>query len=145
MIPVLEPSGLLPPGEHPAEWDEVESRFGSGDRRAVLLSGLRLACGALSRAGCRRIWLDGSFVTAKPAPGDYDACWDPSGVDPLLLDGALLDWSPAGRLLMKAKFLGDLFPAPPNPLGIRELVEFFQEDRDGSPKGIVILDPRSAP
>ena len=29
----------------------------------------------------RRVYLDGSFVSAKLIPGDFDACWDEDGVD----------------------------------------------------------------
>jgi hypothetical protein len=41
-------------------------------RRRTLLAGLREALGALREAGCRTVYLDGSFVTAKEAPEDFD-------------------------------------------------------------------------
>ena len=44
-------------------------------------------------AGCRRVWLNGSFVTARDEPGDFDACWDTDEVDLDALDPVLLDLS----------------------------------------------------
>jgi hypothetical protein len=35
----------------------------------------------LKAAGCRTIYIDGSFVTSKQKPGDFDACWEDNGVD----------------------------------------------------------------
>jgi ribosome-binding protein aMBF1 (putative translation factor) len=62
------------------------ARFGHTPRRLALLSGLKAGLDALRAAGCRRAYLDGSFVTAKEAhfgtpPGDFDACWETAGVD----------------------------------------------------------------
>ena len=50
--------------------------FGGTAHRAELLAGLLDALHDLQRAGCRLAYLDGSFVTDKDAPGDYDLCWD---------------------------------------------------------------------
>ncbi len=55
------------------------------------------------------MWLDGSFVTAKDEQADFDACWDPDGVDLDTLDPVLLDLS-RGRAAQKARFGGELFP-----------------------------------
>ena len=35
----------------------------------------------LRAAGCKRAYIDGSFITTKEHPGDFDACWDLDGVD----------------------------------------------------------------
>lgn len=50
--------------------------FGQTPRREQLLIGLLTAIRLLKLARCRTVYVDGSFVTAKPAPGDFDACWD---------------------------------------------------------------------
>ena len=102
MVPVFV-DGVLPPGEWPASWAEVEASFGGSEWRVHLLGGCRRALLSLKAAGCRRAWVDGSFVTAKAHPGDIDASYDPVGVDRSLLHPALLDLSP-GRPAQKAAF-----------------------------------------
>lgn len=146
MLPALTTDGLLPPGIHAAEWSDLRARFAHNPRRRVLLDGFRDACVALGSAGCSTVWIDGSFVTDKDLPGDYDACWDWQGVDPTKLDPVLLDFSRSGRLLMKVKYSGDLFVAGATE-GASGLafVDFFQQTRNGEAKGIVSLDPRMVP
>ncbi len=74
-IPALDANtGNLPPGVHSATWDEIVSRFGWNAERKRLLDGLRRAFESLHAAGCRRAYLDGSFVTEKDVPGDFDGC-----------------------------------------------------------------------
>jgi len=89
-------------------------------------------------------YLDGSFVTAKPHPNDYDACWDALGVNPQLVDPVLFDFR-SGRAAQKAKYKGELFPADFSAgIGGRTFLEFFQVDKStGNPKGIVVVDLRS--
>lgn len=91
------------------------------------------------------LWLDGSFVTDKEHPDDYDACWEPRGVDPSLLDPLLLDYSPPGRAMSKAKYQGDVLIAGVEAASGLAFVNFFQQTRDGRTKGIVSLDPRRVP
>lgn len=143
MIPPLEGSGLLPPGIHAAEWSEVVARFGWNPHRQWLLAALRRAIEQLRTAGCVLAYLDGSFVTAKELPGDYDMCWSIVGVNAALLDPVLLKFDD-GRRAMNAKYLGDLFPAEtPEGTSGRRFVDFFQIDKlTGDPKGIVVIDLR---
>lgn len=140
MIPEFEEDGSLPPGFHWATWDEIVRRFGYTAHRRNLLAGLQYAIDALRVAGCHTVFLDGSFVTAKHAPNDFDACWDPQGVDPGLLDPLLLDFR-NGRAAQKAFFGGELFPAH-----LREgassssFLAFFQTAKEtGATKGIVAI------
>lgn len=56
-------------------------RSGYTPYRRTLLSGLRRAIDLLRLFGCRRVYLNGSFVTNKEQPGDYDACWEADDVD----------------------------------------------------------------
>jgi hypothetical protein len=74
MIPPFQDNGTLPPGEHQAAWSEVVEAFGWSPRRRRLLEGLRRACLELSKGGVKTLFLDGSFVTTKEAPNDYDGC-----------------------------------------------------------------------
>jgi len=92
----------------------------------------------LAVAGCRRIWLNGSFVTAKDEPADFDGCWDPEGVDFDALDPVLLDLS-EGRAQQKARFGGELFPNVVESDSGLAFNEFFQNERDTGRKGIVSI------
>ena len=132
--------GLLPPGQHPATWEEIAERFGRNGQRRSVVGGIRLAATALARANCRRLWIDGSFVTSKAKPRDWDGCWDPFGVNPQLLDPALLDFSAIGRKRMKTKYLADLFPASATEATSGLLyLNYFQQERSGDPKGVLLL------
>lgn len=102
--------------------------------------GLRAALENLAGAGCGVVYIDGSFVTSKEIPNDYDACWEEDGVDPNALDPVLLTFDP-GRVTQKAKYRGELFPASSiadaDGFSFRE---FFQTDKNtGRPKGIVAI------
>jgi hypothetical protein len=111
------------------------------DHRRRLLEGLRSALVLLKAAGCRTVYVNGSFVTAKDVPGDFDACWDVTGVDEDLLAPVFFDFS-RRRAAQKARFHGEFFPAQlPEGMSGRTFLEFFQTDREtGQPKGIVALD-----
>jgi len=129
---------------HDAKWGEIAPKFGSNSHRAELLTGLLSALQSLSLAGCRSVILDGSFVTAKAAPNDYDAAWDTVGVDPNLLDPVLLDFS-NGRAAMKLKYRGELFPATTYAAPGVLFRDFFMKDRNGIPKGVVQVNLGSLP
>ncbi len=146
MIPPFADSGNLPEGVHEATWDEIVDRFGTNARRRELLDGLRRALVSLRAAGCRRAYVDGSFVTGKEEPGDFDACWEIAGVDSALLDPVLLQFSDA-RAAQKARFGGELFPAEAiaDPDGTRFLGYFQRDKHTGEPKGIVAVDLEEMP
>lgn len=143
-IPPFDPTtGLLPPGEHDAGWDEIESRFGWTLRRRQLLDGLAEGLALLADAGCTRLWINGSFVTAKDEPGDFDCVWSTLGVDRTVLEDSapeLLDLSDH-RAAQKARFGGEFLPNITETASGRQFAEFFQSDRDGTAKGIVVIDP----
>lgn len=139
MLPPFNPStGRLPDGVFEATWQEVLERFGWNQRRRQLLDGLAEALELLSNSGCQRVWPNGSFVTAKDEPGDFDACWDPTGVDLSVLDPVLMDFS-AGRAAQKARFGGELLPNVTEVESGLSFAEFFRGDRDTGRKGIVLL------
>lgn len=97
------------------------------------------AAANLRRAGCQSLFVDGSFVTSKEFPGDFDAVWDPKGVDGALIDPILLH--AAGRTALKAKYAGDLFPEITETGSGLLFSEFFQLDKQtGQPKGIVAVN-----
>ena len=74
MLPELTGEGELPPGVHVADWQEFQARFCSSSLRRVWLSGRLQALLALAATNgkLRRVFIWGSFVTAKPAPKDLD-------------------------------------------------------------------------
>jgi hypothetical protein len=126
-------------------WHELVSRFGYTEHRHKQLEGLRSALETLLETGCKRVYIDGSFVTAKVEPGDFDGCWEVNGVDPDKLDPVLLEFSNQ-RAAQKAKYCGEFFlaDASADPAGTR-FIEFFQHDKDGNAKGIIALDLRELP
>ena len=87
------------------------------------------------------MFLDGSFVTGKEMPGDYDACWAVDSVNEDNLDPVFLDFDDH-RARQKARFLGEYFPADvPEGVSGKTFLEFFQRDKEsGEPKGIVALN-----
>ncbi|WP_156368736.1 hypothetical protein [Duganella sp. Leaf61] len=140
-------NGLLPEGEHEASWAEVSQRFGNSAGRNALLAGLLEACRSLSNAGVKYLYLDGSFVTAKRNPGDWDACYSQVGVIAALLDPVLLDFT-NGRAAQKNKFKGEAFVAEASAAGLLgpPYLKFFQTEKGtGKAKGIVKLDLGTLP
>lgn len=141
MIPkavgVRGPWKVLPAGVHDATLLEVEERFATNAARRKLFDGFTRGVDALRRAGCRIVYLDGSYVSEKPHPADYDVCWDTAGVDPAKLDPVLLDYSD-GRRRQKEKYAGEFFPADRTADGRHTFVDFFQTDKHtGKKKGIL--------
>lgn len=131
------PWPVLPPGVHDATLSEIEARFATTPHRRALFAGFVRVAQVLAAAGCRTVYLDGSFVTAKPHPGDFDGCWELAGVDPTRLDPVLLRFENK-REAQKRKFQGEMFIAGyPGTPGVTFL-EFFQIEKfSGRPKGII--------
>ena len=145
MIPPFQPNGYLPTGIHPATWQQTVERLGTNPHRRTLLRGLLLALENLRQAGCRTIYLNGSFASAEEHPGDFDVAWETIDVDPRLLDTTLLDFSNR-RQAQKLAFGGEFFPADweADEHG-RTFLEFFQTDREAVPKGTIAIDLRTLP
>jgi hypothetical protein len=144
MIPAFEADGNLPPGVHLTTWELFEARYGVSAHRLRLIKGLSNALAILRIAGCRRVYVDGSFVTAKAVPMDYDVAWDPTGVDLAALkakEPVFWDFSNL-RAAQKAKFLGEFLPSSATEAGCgKTFLEFFQIDKNtGMQKGIIALD-----
>ena len=76
MLPELveqpdSPWPVLPPGIHWATVDDVKRAFTTNEYRKWLFKDFIKVADPLALAGCKRLYLDGSFVTGKPRPGDY--------------------------------------------------------------------------
>jgi hypothetical protein len=142
MIPPFQANGNLPAGIYWATRQEVQEHFGWNERRRELLTGLQQALESLQKAGCQTVYLNGSFVTSKDLPGDFDACWSWQGVDETKIDPVLLDFSNK-RAAQKAKYGGELFPAEADAVGDgTTFSDFFQTSRLDGPKGIIAIDLR---
>jgi hypothetical protein len=141
MIPEFDESGRLPPGVYWATWTEIVTRYATSTHRRDLLDGLLDALRALKASGCRIAYLDGSFVTAKEHPGDFDVCWEPAGVILDRLDAELQDFSDKCAA-QKARYGGELYPADwaAEPGGMR-FRDYFQRDAiSKQAKGIIAVD-----
>jgi len=142
MIPAFDPAtGYLPPGQHDATWSDIVATYAYTPHRRAILAGLRAALDNLASAGCRRVYLNGSFVTAKLVPGDYDLCYDPAGIDFTALDRIIAATGRSRHILQLAKYRGDLVPSTAvADLASTQYVHFFQKDENGTPKGILVVD-----
>ena len=130
-IPPFNELGYLPPGVYEVSWSELMERFVTNSHRQRLATGLAAALRKLGIAGCRRVVIGGSFVTAKEYPNDFDGWYESFGLDLNVLDRLFLE-----DTKLQFEILGGTLFEPPNYEG------FFQTDRDGRPKGVIVLDPK---
>jgi hypothetical protein len=130
-LPPFNELGYLPPGIYEISWLELMERFVTNPQRQRLATGLAAAIRKLAIAGCRRVLIGGSFVTNKENPNDFDGWYESFGLDLNVLDTLFLEDAESQMTV----FGGTLF-APPNYEG------FFQTDRNGRPKGVIVLDPK---
>lgn len=144
VIPEFDDNGNLPLGIHFCDWEEFKEKFGYNFNRERMINGLELVIALLKTAGCRTIYVDGSFISSKEKPGDFDACWDEVGVDMTSLKSiapTLYNFT-LQRVEQKRKYKGEIFPAnyPANDSGI-VYIDFFQLDtRKNIRKGIIAID-----
>ncbi len=143
MIPEFDENGNLPPGVHWAEWEEFVERFGITSRRKRLIKGLETAMKQLQAAGCQTIYINGSFVTSKLNPNDFDACWDDNGVDLTLLESiAPLLYKSEQTSAQKARYRGEIFKSEAlADIDGTRFIDYFQfNTRNNIPKGIIAID-----
>lgn len=139
MIPKWTREGLLPPGLHDGTLAVVRRRFGSQNAlRIRLMKGLMTVLRRAAKAGARRLYLDGSFVTDKREPGDWDGVLVvPAGFPVGGRDGTFL----ADRKRIKVECGGDLFVVMEDDADIVTyyVQEVFGRDREGRTKGLVLI------
>lgn len=141
MIPDFRDDGYLPEGLHLAAEADVTFRFGSDTPRRRRLA-LRLRRWIeLSRAvSARRLFGDGSFVTAKPEPNDVDAVvWLPDDFVTRVSSGNLEAMDLETMLLTRHP--EEIFAAE-DRRDWDEWLEFFSRTRepDGRRKGVVEIE-----
>ncbi|MBK9382317.1 MAG: hypothetical protein IPN39_13455 [Chitinophagaceae bacterium] len=137
-------NGNLPAGIHVITIDQLKIDLGFTKKRRDLITGLLQAIKDLKSCGCTKLFLDGSFASNCDHPNDYDACYDPTGMNWEKIfkeHPVFLDFSNA-RLNQKLKYGGEFFSATALASPPRELyIEFFQKDKnDNSPKGIIQIN-----
>lgn len=143
MIPDFEINGNLPPGIHYCFWDEFKERFGYTDKRIQMISGMETIIVELQAAGCRTFYINGSFVTDKLAPNDFDCCWDRDDVNiEYLREKAPLIIKYYDSAAQKAKYGGEIYPSDQPVDDSLESIELFQRDRRKRKKGIIAIDLR---
>lgn len=103
--------------------------------------GLKKALKALKRAKVSTVYLNGSFVTAKNEPNDYDATWEMAGFDVSRLDPVFHDFDDERRA-QKLKYGGEFFPVLVGRAGESYLDIFQRDRRTKQSKGIVAIDLR---
>ena len=139
-IPSFGEDGWLPVGHHAATWEEVVARFGGdvGSRRASLTSKLLELRDALRSCGLAgRVLLNGSYVSAKAEPDDFD----------LLLIGPpdiqlLKDSNPALAELLDAErveklFECSLFYVSSESPALGEILTLWDHSKEKVPKGSI--------
>lgn len=143
MIPEFNESGLLREGIHRATADEFRVRFAifdRSDRRLRIFEQVERLLDEAAKSGIvKRIFVGGSFVTAKPEPNDFDVV--------LVFDASILerDLRPFEYNLLSRKmacrlFGGDVMPALDGSAALDEYLEFFQTTRDGRRVGMVEIE-----
>ena len=139
-----QPNGNLKIGIHLVTWDELVKEYGFNQRRLDLLNGLSNLIEDLKTCGCTILYIDGSFVTKKRNPGDYDACWREYDENHCLIKPGI-----SFRILLEGtkeeqrlKYGGDIRAAFTfADYNDNSYLEFFQRDKgDKSKKGILQLN-----
>ena len=136
MLPNLRKSGLLPAGVHLITWSELVEKFGINNHRLKLLEGLKKGLSLLKKYGCTEVCIDGSFVTAKPLPNDIDVAYDNTRMDwqKFIKEQPEFNDIKNGSRIQKEKYQSEFYAYNAFEDSI---LQFFQFDRDGNPKGIV--------
>ncbi len=108
-LPEFNRHGLLPQGIHQASWQEFSARYGSNARRQDLLANMEVLLHLAKKHGgsTEKVYVGGSFVTAKETPADFDMTWRLCGsrfeelqkTAPLLVDRTLQMKELGGQLM----------------------------------------------
>lgn len=129
-------SGFLDPGIHTMTWEEFFIEFSFSPKRKVLLEGLKKVVDILKATGCSNVYIDGSFISSRLEPNDWDACFEcaPTVIREVYKEFPLLDIKE-----QKKTYGGELYPASTEADAYRTpYLEFFQQIT-GTPfkKGII--------
>jgi hypothetical protein len=133
-IPALNADGLLPTGLFNCTLPEVRARFGvfrGSDHRARLFARLEELALLMRSSGLfEALIIDGSFVTAKPAPNDVDVVAVLKSGHDFERDLPMSEYALVSRTLLRRRFGFDVIVAEPDSLLYRTYVEFFGRVRE---------------
>jgi len=144
-IPALNDDGFLPSGIWDCTLAELRERFGifsGSDQRPRLFARLDDLFQTMQRSGLfEALLVDGSFVTAKPAPNDIDLV-------AVLLPGhnferdlPMSEYALVSRAMLRRRYGFDVVIAEKGNALYKTYVEFFSRVRDipGASKGMLRL------
>jgi hypothetical protein len=144
-IPALNHHGLLPPGIWDCTLAELRERFGvfsGSDHRARLFARLENLFQTMQRSGLfEALLVDGSFVTAKPAPNDIDLVAVLLPGHDFERDLPMSEYALVSRTLLRRRYGFDVVIAERNSALCKTYVEFFSRVRDNpdASKGMLRL------
>jgi len=142
-IPPFRQDGWLPVGHHRAAWEEIGARFGGGpgSRRALVTTRLLELRDSLRSYGIGGyLLLDGSYVSAKPEPDDFDVLLVGPATIQVMKDGdsglaTLLDAEHAEKVGGYT-----LFYIPSDSPTLATLLTLWDLSVDGIAKGVVEVE-----
>ena len=143
-LPPFRSDNWLPEGHHPADWEEIIAVFGGepGSKRAQVLANLlEWRDGVRAKGITGYLILDGSFISAKTEPGDFDPIFVmDEGVETILaadVEAALL----VNYVYCKQHGWGDIFvfsEAAVRKFPLMCRLDGFDNDKvTKQPKGVV--------
>jgi Family of unknown function (DUF6932) len=143
MIPALNDYGYLPEGTYDCTVDEAAKRFGvfrSSDRRPRLWERFTEFIRQLKECGfVETVIVDGSFVTAKPAPSDVDLVLVVATSYDFSADLPPAHYSLLAQRRVRRRFGFDIVVVKDGSENLELAIAFFQQvkQRPGVKKGIL--------
>jgi hypothetical protein len=145
ILPDFRDDGWLPDGHHKTDWEELERRFAGeqGSKRAAVWANLILWRDRMRQHKITgELLIDGSFISTKKEPGDFDAIFiGDEGIEPILLEDVearlLLNYQ-----IVKEYYGGDLlFFSKSAILKFPNLcrIDGFDYSKEKILKGVVVL------
>ncbi|MBI5774445.1 MAG: hypothetical protein HZA89_11965 [Verrucomicrobia bacterium] len=144
-VPALNDDGFLPPGIWDCKLAELRERFGifsGSDQRPRLFARLDDLFQTLQRSGLfETLLVDGSFVTAKPAPNDIDLVAVLLPGHDFERDLPMSEYALVSRAMLRRRYGFDVVIAEKDSPLCKTYVEFFSRVRDnpGASKGLLRL------
>jgi hypothetical protein len=141
MLPAFYDGKFLPDGEYLATWEEVVERFGGNATRQGFCDRLITFLQQAKRCGFLKVYLFGSFISAKDDPGDVDLLW--VHIQNLNYDRLSREChEPVDYGLMKAREGWDMWCCSDEPFVSNNLMDGWRKNKGPGrqPRGVILLD-----